>query len=211
MPKSFDPLDYSALSRSIVNEAMSAEPVALADVEPFYGNGVYALFYTGSHPAYSPLAEQNKKCHASFPIYVGKAAPSTRKGAIFDSEAINAPKAGNMLYKRIAADHRKSIEQAVNLDVSDFTCRILVLNPIWVMLAETSLIARYTPVWNSLLDGFGNHDPGAGRRQGKISRWDVLHPGRGREECASSDYSAEELSAEVKRYLVERTGGFTAL
>ena len=40
------------------------------------------------------------------------------------------------------------------------------------------MIARFGPVWNSIVDGFGNHDPGAGRRAGMVSRWDVLHPGR---------------------------------
>ena len=33
-------------------------------------------------------------------------------------------------------------------------------------------------LWNSLVDGFGNHDPGAGRYKGLRPRWDVLHPGR---------------------------------
>ena len=37
---------------------------------------------------------------------------------------------------------------------------------------------RSVPVWNLCLDGFGNHDPGAGRRQGEASWWDTLHPGR---------------------------------
>lgn len=203
MPKSFNPLDYSVLSRSIADEIMSTELISLADVEPFYGNGVYALFYTGDYPAYEPLATQNQKCPGSLPIYVGKAAPSTRKGAMMDPSAIDTPAVGNALYKRVAKDHRKSIEQAVNLDVSDFTCRMLVLNSIWVPLAETALIARYSPVWNSFLDGFGNHDPGKGRGQGKISRWDVLHPGRGREKYAPSDFGERELSEEVRRYLTE--------
>jgi hypothetical protein len=43
---------------------------------------------------------------------------------------------------------------------------------------EAELIRRYAPLWNSTIDGFGNHDPGAGRREQAKSEWDVLHPGR---------------------------------
>lgn len=207
MPRSFNPLDYSVLSRSLADEIMSTDLVPLSDVGPFYGNGVYALFYTGGHPAYGPLADQNRRCPGTLPIYVGKAAPSTRKGALLDPSAVDTEAVGSALYKRIARDHRRSIEQAANLDIADFSCRILVLNPIWVPLAETALIARYSPVWNSLLDGFGNHDPGKGRSQGRISRWDVLHPGRGRERYAFSEYSEEELQEEARRYLCDVVAG----
>ncbi len=37
---------------------------------------------------------------------------------------------------------------------------------------------RYNPLWNSHIDGFGNHDPGKGRYEQAKSEWDVLHPGR---------------------------------
>lgn len=43
---------------------------------------------------------------------------------------------------------------------------------------EASLIKLSTPLWNSALDGFGNHDPGKGRYQQAKSDWDVIHPGR---------------------------------
>jgi len=43
---------------------------------------------------------------------------------------------------------------------------------------EAALIRCYTPVWNSSIDGFGNHDPGKGRYNQSKSDWDVLHPGR---------------------------------
>ena len=70
MPKSFNPLDYSVLSASLANELMTTDLVPLSQVEEFYGNGVYALFYTGDFKAYEPLAKQNRKCPGSFPIYV---------------------------------------------------------------------------------------------------------------------------------------------
>lgn len=43
---------------------------------------------------------------------------------------------------------------------------------------EASLIKKYRPLWNSSLDGFGNHDPGSGRYEQAKSDWDVLHNGR---------------------------------
>jgi len=47
-----------------------------------------------------------------------------------------------------------------------------------VVPVEAELIRRHRPLWNSVLDGFGNHGPGKGRYNQAISDWDVLHPGR---------------------------------
>ncbi len=64
------------------------------------------------------------------------------------------------------------------------------------------LIERFKPVWNRVLDGFGNHDPGKGRHQGTMPQWDCLHPGRTWAErlqpCVST---AEQLAERVKEYL----------
>ena len=49
---------------------------------------------------------------------------------------------------------------------------------IWIPLAEALLIERFKPVWNHLIDGFGIHDPGEGRRKQERSKWDTIHPGR---------------------------------
>lgn len=43
---------------------------------------------------------------------------------------------------------------------------------------EASLIRKHRPLWNMVVDGFGNHDPGKGRYNQAKSEWDVLHPGR---------------------------------
>ena len=53
-----------------------------------------------------------------------------------------------------------------NLDLKDFHCRFMILeNAACDMIGtiEAALIRCYTPVWNSSIDGFGNHDPGKGR------------------------------------------------
>jgi hypothetical protein len=43
---------------------------------------------------------------------------------------------------------------------------------------EAGLIRKFGPLWNTVIDGFGNHTPGEGRFNQARSGWDVLHPGR---------------------------------
>ncbi len=43
---------------------------------------------------------------------------------------------------------------------------------------EASVIKWKKPLWNTFLDGFGNHDPGKGRYEQAKSDWDVVHLGR---------------------------------
>lgn len=145
-------------------EALSKNPqVKFEDLKPFEGAGVYVLYYVGDSPLYTDLADR--------PIYVGKAIPAGgRKG-------IALATAGKPLYQRIR-QHKGSVTAANNLNVEDFKVQWLALDPMWVGLCENLLIAHWKPVWNAVLDGFGNHDPGAGRRDGLISLWDALHPGR---------------------------------
>jgi hypothetical protein len=47
-----------------------------------------------------------------------------------------------------------------------------------ISTVEAALIRYYKPIWNTKIDGFGNHDPGKGRYNQAKSEWDVLHPGR---------------------------------
>lgn len=204
IPRSYNPLDYASLSESLSRELMGSALMPLADIDRFYGDGVYALFYCGDFPAYDELSDINFSDPGSFPIYIGKAGPKTLTGSELDSVVADTPRAGSRLYNRVANDHRKSIEQAVNLDVSHFYCRMLVLNAVWVPLTESALIARYVPVWNSVVSGFGNHAPGAGRVAGKISRWDVLHPGRGRETGDDPGIGFDDLCDQARAAIRER-------
>lgn len=203
-PRSYNPLDYASLSDVLARELMISDIMPLADIDPFYGDGVYALFYTGDFPAYRELAEVNREHPGSIPLYIGKASPSTLTGAQLDASNIDTPAAGNRLFRRLANDHRASIERATNLDVNDFMCRMLVLNAVWVPLTESALIGRFTPVWNSIVSGFGNHAPGLGRSRGRISKWDILHPGRGRETDAETNITYELLVEEVEAAIHER-------
>ena len=172
-PVEFNPLSYGAIQDSLSQALMDAELIPLGDVERFEGNGVYALFYNGPFQAYRVISSPKGET----PVYVGKAAPSTRKGEELSAMQLLGAYGGTSLFTRMR-NHRASIEAAENLEVDDFQVRLLVLSYIWVPLAETSVISRYQPVWNTIVDGFGNHDPGAGRYNGMRPRWDTLHPGR---------------------------------
>ncbi len=192
----FNPLDKRNLARSVINAMMRGNAASLKDLQPFDGAGIYAIYYTGDFESYEPLSKANAGESPIVPIYVGKAVPSGgRRGGIIAADH------GQALFKRLS-EHRKSIEAAVNLNIEDFCCRYLVVDDIWIPLGEALLISKTSPVWNSILDGFGNHDPGAGRRAGKISRWDVLHPRRPWVAAsAPREETSEQLAAEIREYL----------
>jgi hypothetical protein len=52
------------------------------------------------------------------------------------------------------------------------------VDDIWIPLGENVLIEAFKPIWNLVVDGFGNKDPGRRRASQYCSPWDVLHPGR---------------------------------
>ena len=161
----YDPLTYDNLMAGLIVSFERQTRLKLAQVADVQGPGIYALFYNGAYDVYQPISR------TPTPIYVGKAVPpGARKGVIVDVEA-------PVLQRRING-HARSLEEAANLKIGDFECRYLAVVPVWITLAERFLIDHYKPVWNLCLDGFGNHDPGAGRRQGESSWWDTLHPGR---------------------------------
>ena len=168
----FNPLDKRNLAES-VTDAMLARPVVPLPPEPFVGAGIYAIYYVGCFPLYQEIARRNGGGAFRWPIYVGKAVPAgARKGGLgLDAEP------GPALYNRLC-DHAKSVTEADNLESSAFFCRFLAVDDIWIPLAETLLIERFSPLWNRALDGFGNHDPGKGRYNQQKSPWDTLHPGR---------------------------------
>ena len=172
MAEPYNPLEKGNLGKSVVEALLSLPASDIADVTPFEGAGIYAIYYHGPFEPYqsisaSPLSDD------ALPIYVGKAVPSGfRKGA-----SLTASGSGKWLFNRIS-EHRESIRAARNLEASDFSVRYLVVDDIWIPLGEALLISMYNPVWNHLIEGFGNHDPGTGRYNGLRPLWDVLHPGR---------------------------------
>jgi len=168
----FNPLDKRNLGISIADAIFKREAQKLKSLPPFYGAGIYAIYYKGDHPLYKSISEKNKTDFIQ-PIYAGKAVPEGgRKGGL----GLDVPK-GEYLYKRLN-EHKKSIEMAENLNIDDFYCRFLVVDDIWIPLGESLLIEKTKPLWNVVVDGFGNHDPGSGRYNQQISPWDTIHPGR---------------------------------
>ncbi|MAN79929.1 MAG: restriction endonuclease [Rhodospirillaceae bacterium] len=173
------------------------EAAPLESVSSFNGAGIYAIYYAGDFAPYSAIAERNREGKFEAPIYVGKAIPAgARKGNV----GLDVP-TGPVLTKRLK-EHADSINIASNLDLADFWCRYLVVDDIWIPLGESLLIARYSPIWNKYIDGFGNHDPGKGRYQQLRSLWDVLHPGRPwAEKCQGRKETQEQIAEDVRAYL----------
>lgn len=192
----FNPLAKRHLGES-VGQAMLRQPVvSMSEIKSFEGAGIYAIYYCGEFPAYGAIAGRNKDGQFKAPIYVGKAVPAgARKGG--DLDAI----AGKVLFGRLI-QHARSIQEASNLNLADFHCRFLLVDDIWIPLGESLIIAKFNPLWNKLIDGFGNHDPGKGRHLGIRPRWDVLHPGRSwAPRCKEREETAEQIIRETNDYL----------
>jgi hypothetical protein len=187
----FDPSTTNVVG-PIVGITMIVQPgKPLATVERFHGSEVYAIYYAGAFPTYSAISKREH------PILVGKAVHAgTRKGGGTEGDTTRKP-----LYSRLS-EHAESVRSAENLDILEFHCRFLVVDDIWIPLGESLLIARFSPVWNAIIDGFGNHDPGSGRYKGMRPRWDVLHPGRPwATKCGDRAESPDDIARDVSTYL----------
>ena len=136
--KEFNPTDLVNLIRACVQELESRRVHALPLPDPFDGSGVFALYYDGNHPLYQHPAIRSSD--QTQPIFVGRSRLTKSSGVqpLFDK----------------LQQHARSIEDAKNLRIEDFTCRFLVLHPLWVPVVEKLLIARYDTLWNGVLTGF---------------------------------------------------------
>jgi hypothetical protein len=193
----FNPLDKRNLGESVANALLARSVVSLKQLQPFTGAVVYAIYYSGDFPAYREISARNRGETWRLPIYVGKAVPAgSRKGGMGLGDS-----PGQVLFKRLR-EHLESIEAASNLNAADFDCRFLTVDDIWIPLGESLLIARFSPLWNTLVDGFGNHDPGKGRHAGLRPRWDTLHPGRAwADRLQTRDETATAIQREIKEVL----------
>lgn len=204
----YNPLDVSSIAVALAARLTEQQPLPLDGLPKFLGAGSYVLYYDGDFPAYGDLRHRDGNGELDRPIYIGKADPKGRRKAGQGGEdAITDPlvySPGTELWSRLSK-HARSIAAATNLDIDDFYCRYLVITPIFAALGESVLIARYMPVWNAVIDGFGNNDPGSGRYSGLVSKWDVLHPGRGwAERCQPRADSPEQIAEEARQYIRER-------
>lgn len=169
----YNPLDKLNLGESIAQAFLRTVPSALSSRTHLIAAGVYALYYTGDFPAYETIAERNRNGRYECPIYVGKAVPKGTRKARFMEAAATGRALRNQLGK-----HAVSIREAENLNMEDFQYRSLVVDDVWIPLGESMLIKHFEPIWNVVIDGFGNNDPGKGRKKQTKSKWDILHPGR---------------------------------
>jgi Eco29kI restriction endonuclease len=193
----YNPLEKLNLGLSIAKALLETDARPLKEAHTLRGAGVYAIYYSGPFAAYAPIAAENRDGKSRQPIYVGKAIPKGgRKGGLGPVAAT-----GTALRDRLR-QHAASIEQSQNLKPTDFLFRALVVDDIWIPLGENMLIEQFKPVWNLVIDGFGNNDPGVGRTKQKRSPWDVLHPGRTwAQKLADSGTTADQLIAKISRHL----------
>lgn len=174
---SFDPTNPDTAGRLVALALLAQEKVPLGRIARAYGSGVYAIYYSGDHPAYAPVSDSET------PLYVGKADPK-------NPNALTSREQGPQLYGRLA-DHRRMIKTvgdyaAANslahpLRVEDFQCRRLVCATNAQLVAERHLISTFKPAWNmetGIAFGISKHGDAATTRGNKRSPWDVLHPGR---------------------------------
>lgn len=144
--------------------------------ESFFGTGVYAIYYTGQNGLYKKYATLNRLSY-NYPIYVGKAVPKGwRQSRISHCDGNSSRE----LYTRLK-EHSRNISTVSDLLLSDFSCRFVIFEQEgsdMISTIEAALIKLNRPLWNTSLDGFGNHDPGSGRYEQAKSDWDVIHEGR---------------------------------
>lgn len=196
-PQPYSPLRRRELAEMVANKLLSSSCVRLSDVvlSRFAGAGVYALYYQGDFPLYRPIAHLGL---CKVPIYIGKAEVEGRRtGKVSIEPDVYT---GDSLYRRLR-EHYRSIHEADNLDVMDFYCRFLVLEDIWIPLAEALLIQRFQPLWNGIVPGFGIHDPGGGRKRQRRSDWDMLHPGRRLAMGLPEGTPPEQIAKRVRQHL----------
>lgn len=169
--------------------------------EAFVGTGVYALYYTGNNELYQKYAELNRLAY-SHPIYVGKAVPKGwRQSRVSDAGEGTQSKE---LFTRLK-EHARSINAGSDLSLEHFSCRFVIFEhegSDMISTIEASLIKLNRPLWNTALDGFGNHDPGSGRYEQAKSDWDVIHSGRSwAEKCNGIPKSKHKIENNINSHL----------
>jgi hypothetical protein len=197
----YNPLEKRHLAESVVRRLLAQPCAPLESLAPFDGSGVYALYYSGDFRDYIPLRAANRE-GCEVPIYVGKAIPRGGRIGGWDFEM----NPGRSLFTRLS-QHAESIRQATNLRVQDFRERHLVVDSVFIPLAENLLIEKSHPVWNVVVGGFGNKDVGEARRTGARSAWDELHPGRKSSARGECRYPLSEIQLRIREHFIRTSGG----
>jgi hypothetical protein len=190
----FNPLDKKNLAESVATALLRQEPSELPPTR-FHGAGIYLIYYRGHFAPYAPLTAINAHAYV-WPIYVGKAVPKgTRKG----SKGLDI-EPGCAVYERLKQHTQKIASATTTLNLKEFACRWLNVDEVFIRLGETLLISHYRPVWNVVVEGFGNKTEGVGRHEGKRPAWDILHPGREAAQPLKITRSPEDILAQIARH-----------
>ena len=195
--------------KSLVQEAvqfLAGTPIHALPPGMFTGVGVYLLYYLGPFEPYTHIARHTQQTPIQ-PIYAGKAVPPGWRTA-------RSIRTGEQraLYQRLR-EHAGSIDSVPSLEVQDFQCRFLILDDPetdLISAVEAVLIRTYNPLWNAVVDGFGNHAPGGGRSNQAPSEWDVLHPGRTWvERLTGRPPRREKIIAKIQRHSAQAALDFS--
>jgi hypothetical protein len=161
---------------SSVEAALKAAPaIPLCEFDAFDGTGIYALYYVGKHSpveAYEPTARRNRSGRWAEPIYIGTG--TSRRWRANDHSTNRSA----YLALRRHARNITLATQHMALDLRDFYFKFVPADPLNAQIAETVMLDRLAPIWNSVIKGFANHHVGTTRYAQKRTRWDVLHMGR---------------------------------
>jgi hypothetical protein len=192
----FDPSNPNIAGRIVGITMIAQTRKPLANVDRFYGSGVYAIYYNGMFPAYAAISKREH------PIYVGKADPA-------DPASKTAMEQGDKLSGRLN-EHRKNIAKAATtLRLEDFEYRALVVQTGWQGAAENYLIDLFKPIWNNevgICYGFGKHGDAPETRSNLRSPWDTLHHGRDwahRDPNMKDARAAERIIEDIAQHLAK--------
>jgi hypothetical protein len=102
-------------------------------------------------------------------------------------------------------EHGRNIALVSGLNNEDFMCRFVIFEDAgsdMIGTIEAALIRLNRPLWNTAVDGFGNHDPGSGRYQQAKSDWDVIHQGRAwAEKCNGMHKEKNVILSNIENHL----------
>jgi len=184
----FDPSEPSLIGHFVALALVSQKKHYLSEITPFYGSGVYALYYERDAPVYSNISKTET------PIYVGKVDPPTGATSIIQQKT--------KIFDRLR-EHRRNIDIVTGIELSDFRYRALAVQSGYQTAAESHLIGVFKPIWNNetkILYGIGKHGDSADTRSNNRSPWDTIHPGRKWAEGNPEAKGAETIKSEVEMH-----------
>ncbi|MCI5220982.1 MAG: Eco29kI family restriction endonuclease [Candidatus Electrothrix sp. LOE2] len=185
--------DFEEIIKDTIRFFNGTPVLSIPAPERFHGTGVYAIYCTAQEGIYRDFHRINRTAY-NIPIYIGKAVPKGWRTGRSDPPADS----GTYELNNRIREHGKNLQLGEGLRSRDFHARFMILEGAesdLIGTVEAALIRKYQPLWNTLLDGFGNHDPGSGRYEQAMSDWDVCHPGRlWAKKCRGIHRDREQLS-----------------